>query len=200
MYLTKHSYQNQRMNLIAEHSDKRTSQKRFDELGKEIAALDERWKKQARELMVADVRLPRLGDLEADCDHYGKPMCCAQHIPAAFICCNTMYYLQLEKITCCAEKSGYLPAHLELRLVVTIDNAAEYTLQTGDEFTMEGMDFRMISDKEAIMQNGLKNLDSWTRTSYLWGNVITDFVTHKYSDQAIGATFIYQPRSVREGY
>lgn len=65
---------------------------------------------------------------------------------------------------------------------------------------MEGMDFRMISDKEAIMQNGLKNLDSWTRTSYLWGNVITDFVTHKYSDQAIGATFIYQPRSVREGY
>jgi hypothetical protein len=109
-----------------------------------------------------------------------------------------MYYLQLEKITCCAEKSNYLPARLELRLVVTIENAAEYTLQAGDEFTMEGMDFRMVSDKDAIMQHGLRNLESWTRTSYLWGKVISDFVTHKYSDKEIGATFIYQPRFVRE--
>ena len=200
MYLTKRKYQQKRMQLVAEHSNKRTSPERFEELEKEIAELDEQWKKQPRDLIVSDVRLPRLGDLEADCDYYGKPMCCVQHVPAAFICCNTMYYLQLEKITCCADKSGYLPARMELRLVVTIDNAAEYTLQAGDEFTMEGMDFRMISDKDAIMQNGLKNLESWTRMSYLWGQPITDFVMHKYGDKEIGATFIYQPRSVLEGY
>lgn len=200
MYLTKSKYQQKRMKLIAEHSNKRTSPERFEELEQEIAALDEQWKKQDRELIVSDVRLPRLGDLEADCDYYGKPMCCVQHTPAAFICCNTMYYLELEKITCIAEKSGYLPSRLELRLVVTIDNAAEYTLQAGDEFTMEGMDFRMVSDKDAIMQNGLRNLESWTRMSYLWGQPITDFVMHKYGDKEIGATFIYQPRSIREGY
>ncbi len=200
MYLTKSKYQQKRMKLIAEHSNKRTSPERFEELEQEIAALDEQWKKQDRDLIVSDVRLPRLGDLEADCDYYGKPMCCVQHTPAAFICCNTMYYLELEKITCIAEKSGYLPSRLELRLVVTIDNAAEYTLQAGDEFTMEGMDFRMVSDKDAIMQNGLRNLESWTRMSYLWGQPITDFVMHKYGDKEIGATFIYQPRSIREGY
>lgn len=200
MYLTKSKYQQKRMQLVAEHSNKRTSPERFEELDKEIAELDEQWKKQARDLIVSDVRLPRLGDLEADCNHYGKPMCCVQHAPAAFICCNTMYYLHLEKITCTADKSGYLPARLELRLVVTIDNAAEYTLQTGDEFTMEGMDFRMISDNEAIMQKGLMNLDSWTSMAYLWGKVISDFVLHKHSNTAIGATFIYQPRSIREGY
>lgn len=200
MYLTKSQYQQKRMQLVAEHSNKQTSPERFEELDKEIAALDEQWKKQARDLIVSDVRLPRLSDLEADCNHYGKPMCCAQNVPAAFVFGDNMYYVQREKITHTADQSGYLPARLELRLVVTIDNAAEYTLQTGDEFTMEGMDFRMISDNEAIMQKGLMNLDSWTSMAYLWGKVISDFVLHKHSNTAIGATFIYQPRSIREGY
>lgn len=200
MYLTKSKYQQKRMQLIIEHSDKRTSPERFDELSKEIAALDEQWKKQARDLVVSDVRLPRLCDLEADCNAHGKPMCCAQNTPAAFVFGDNMYYVQHEKIAHTADQNGYLPLHLELRLVVTVDNASEYALQVGDEFTMEGMDFRMISDKEAIMQTGLMNLDSWTNMAYLWGKVITDFILHKYSNTAIGATFIYQPRSIREEY
>lgn len=161
---------------------------------------EETWKTQERQMIISDVRLPYLSDLESDCDAYGKPMCDAEQIPAAFVCCDSTYYLIngiIQKVTA---QHGYLPKSLELRLVVTIANAKEYSLHKGSEFTMEGMDFRMISDNEAIMQKGLMNLDSWTSMAYLWGKVISDFVLHKHSNTAIGATFIYQPRSIREDY
>jgi hypothetical protein len=200
MYLTRNKYQKQRMQLIKLESELEESSSKWKSAHSERITLDEKWMKQKRELVVSDVRLPSLGDLEKDCNPYGKPMCCVQSIPAAFICCDDMYYLHASKIHAMAERGAYIPVHMELRLIVTIENAAEYTLQQGDEFTMEGINFRMISNNEAIMQNGLKDLESWRNTSYLWGRVISDFIMHKYSDREIGATFIYQPKSIREGY
>ena len=46
MYLTKSKYQQKRMKLITEQSQKSTSPERFDELETENDALDEKWKKQ----------------------------------------------------------------------------------------------------------------------------------------------------------
>lgn len=159
---------------------------------------EEQWKTQERQIIISGVRLPFLSDLEADCDAYGKPMCDAEQIPAAFVCCDSTYYLIngiIQKVTA---QYGYLPNSLELRLVVTIANAKEYSLHKGSVFTMEGVDFRMISDTEAIMQHGLKNLERWNDTSYLWGRVITDFILHKYSNPEVGATFIFRPKSLEE--
>lgn len=198
-YLTYKKYQNQRMRLIETERSLDESSYEWKTAHAKRIALDEQWMKQERELVVSDVRLPNLGDLERDCDSCGKPMCCVQSIPAAFICCDDMYYLHAGKIHSMTN-TAYLPVHMELRLVVTISNAAEYTLKPGAEFTMEGINFRMISDTEAIMTHGLRDLESWRNTSYLWGRVISDFIMHKYSDREIGATFIYQPKSIREGY
>lgn len=149
-------------------------------------------------MIISDVCLPYLSDLESDCDAYGKPMCDAEQIPAAFVCCDSTYYLIngiIQKVTA---QYGYLPNSLELRLVVTIANAKEYSLHKGSEFTMEGMDFRMISNTEAMMQRGLKNLERWNDASYLRERVITDFILHKYANPEVGATFIFRPKSTEK--